>query len=271
MTRSFADRVVIVTGAGQGIGYGLCRAFAATGAKVALNDIDGDLAQQAANKINAERSDDVVTPYGLDVADVEAVRAMVADVVQRHGRLDVVIANAGLSHFGRFLDYTADAFDRVAAVNLRGTYFTAQAAARAMIEAKVENGRLIFMSSVTGNQAYPNLSAYGMTKAGIQHLATVLAVELGNEGITVNAIAPGATVTERTLADDPAYDSNWQRVAPNGRVAQVEDIVQTALFLASPQARHITGQTIVVDGGWTLLSVIPEETPDIPTESSKLR
>lgn len=268
---TFKDRVVIVTGAGRGIGYGLCRAFAKGRARVTLNDIDADLAQQAADKINVEFSVDAVTPYALDIADAEAVRAMVADVVRRHGRLDVVIANAGLSHFGRFLDYSPQAFDRVTAVNLRGTYFTAQAAAHSMIQSKTKGGRLIFMSSVTGIQAYPNLSAYGMTKAGIQHLATVLAVELGHHGITVNAIAPGATVTERTLADDPEYDTNWQRVAPNQRVAQVEDIVQTALFLASPQARHITGQTIVIDGGWSLLSTIPEETPDIPTESSKLR
>ena len=262
---------MIVTGAGHGIGYGLCRAFAEKGAKVALNDIDGDTAQQAADRINRGLSVDAVTPYVCDVADVEAVRGMVADVVRRHGRLDVAIANAGLSHFGRFLDYSPEAFDRVTAVNLRGTYFTAQAAARAIIEAGTEHGRLLFTSSVTGNQAYPNLSAYGMTKAGIQHLARVLAVELGAHGITVNAIAPGATVTERTMADDPNYDANWEAVAPNRRVAQVEDIVQTALFLAAPEARHITGQTIVVDGGWTLSSPIPEETPDIPTESSKLR
>lgn len=268
---SFKDYAVIVTGAGTGIGYGICMAFAKAGAEVALNDIDEAAALEAANKINTEVSAEVVWPYVFDVADPEAVRAAVADVFRRHGRLDVVIANAGLSHFGRFLDYTPEAFDRVTAVNLRGTYFTAQAAAQIMIQSKAENGRLIFMSSVTGAQAYPNLSAYGMTKAGIQHLAAVLAVELGRYGITVNAIAPGATVTERTMKDDPNYDTNWQSVAPNRRVAQVEDIVQTALFLASPQARHITGQTIVVDGGWTLLSTIPEETPDIPKESSKLR
>ncbi|MFW6097902.1 MAG: SDR family NAD(P)-dependent oxidoreductase [Chloroflexota bacterium] len=268
---TFEDRVVIVTGAGQGIGYGLCKAFAEAGARVALNDIDGELAQRAADSINKAHGEKAVTPTPFDVADVQAVREMVADVVKQHGRLDVVVANAGLSHYGRFLDYTPEAFDRVTAVNLRGTYFTAQAAARAMIETNTENGRLLFTSSVTGNQGYPNLSAYGMTKAGIQHLARVLAVELGQYGITVNAIAPGATVTERTLADDPQYDVNWQRVAPNGLVAHVEDIVQTALFLAGAEARHITGQTIVVDGGWTLISPIPQETPDIPDESSKLR
>jgi NAD(P)-dependent dehydrogenase (short-subunit alcohol dehydrogenase family) len=271
MIMSFKDYAVIVTGAGTGIGYGLCMAFAKAGAKVALNDIDEDVALEAAAKINADVSEKVVTPYVFDVADPEAVREAVDDVFRQHGRLDIVVANAGLSHFGRFLDYTPEAFDRVTAVNLRGTYFTAQAAARTMFESLSKEGRLIFMSSVTGSQAYPNLSAYGMTKAGIQHLASVLAVELGGHGITVNAISPGATVTERTMIDDPNYHTNWQSVAPNQRVGQVEDIVQTALFLASPQARHITGQTIVVDGGWTLLSTIPEETPEIPKESSKLR
>lgn len=126
---TFEESVVIVTGAGRGIGFGLCKAFAEAGARVALNDIDGELAQQAAESINTELSRDAVTAYALDVAAAGAVQAMVADVVQRHGRLDVAIANAGLSHFGRFLDYTPEAFNRVTAVNLRGTYFTAQAAA----------------------------------------------------------------------------------------------------------------------------------------------
>lgn len=268
---AFKDYAVIVTGAGRGIGFGLCMAFAQAGANVALNDIDADAAQKAAETINTELSRRAVTPFVFDVADVKTVQRMVARIRQQYGRLDVVIANAGLSHYGRFIDYSPEAFDRVTAVNLRGTYFTAQAAAQQMIQSQTQNGRLILMSSVTGSQAYPNLSAYGMTKAGIQHLAAVLAVELGEHGITVNAIAPGATVTERTMADDPHYDTNWQSVAPNRRVAQVADIVHTALFLAGPGAGHVTGQTLVVDGGWTHTSPIPEESPEIPAESSKLK
>jgi NAD(P)-dependent dehydrogenase (short-subunit alcohol dehydrogenase family) len=268
---NFENYSVLVTGAGRGIGYGICNAFASAGAYVALNDIDAKIAREAAETINAEVGREAVTPCALDVADVPAVREMVNTVAEQHGRLDVVIANAGLSHYGRFLEYSPDAFDRVTAVNLRGTFFTAQAAAQAMIDRNTSNGRILLMSSVTGIQAYPNLGAYGMTKAGIRHLARVLAVELGHHAITVNAICPGATVTERTLADDPAYDTNWQQVAPNGRVAHVDDIVQTALFLSSPAARHITGQTLTVDGGWTLISPIPEDTPDVPDESSKLR
>ncbi len=272
----FAGKVVLVTGAGVGIGFGLCQAFAEAGAFVALNDLDSKLANEAAEKINVQLGKRQVKPYGGDIADVDWVREMVNGFAEAHGRFDILIANAGITNFGPFLEYTPTAFDRVMAINLRGTYFAAQAAARQMIERGndghgTSNGRILLISSVTGVQAYNNLSAYGITKAGIRHMASTLAVELGQYGITVNAIAPGATVTERTLKDDPNYAQNWEAVNPNGRVGTVSDIVTTTLFLASPQARHITGQTIIVDGGWTKTSPIPPETPDLPEESTKLK
>jgi 3-oxoacyl-[acyl-carrier protein] reductase len=126
-----------------------------------------------------------------------------------------------------------------------------------MIALGTENGRIVLLSSVTGVQGFADLTAYGVTKAGIRHMAKALAVALGRHGITVNAIAPGATLTERTLADDPDYDAHWSAVTPTGRAGTVEDIVAAALFLCSAEARHVTGQTIVVDGGWTLQSPIP--------------
>jgi 3-oxoacyl-[acyl-carrier protein] reductase len=156
------------------------------------------------------------------------------------------------------------------AVNLRGSYFTAQAAARQMIEMGTAEGRLLLMSSVTGTVAYPNLSAYGISKAGIQHMARVLAVELGQHGITVNALCPGAIATERTLKDDPRHEENWRSVTPNGRVGYPADVAAAALFLISPVAGHITGQTLPIDGGWTLQSTIPAAAPALPEESSKL-
>ena len=267
----FKDRVVIVTGAGVGIGYALCKAFAAAGAKVVLNDLDPVLADESAKKLNAEFDDKRVQPYGLDVADVNAVRRMVMDSAMRFGRLDVVIANAGITNYGAFLDYHPENFDRITSVNLRGTYFTAQAAAREMIRLNVTDGRILLTSSVTGVQGYPNLGAYGITKAGIIHMAKALALELGEHGITVNAISPGITATERTRADDPDLDANWLGVLPNKRVGQVEDITATALFLASPGARQINGQNIIVDGGWTQISPIPRESPTLPEVSSKLK
>lgn len=268
---SFTDYGVIVTGAGAGIGYALCRAFALAGARVALNDLDGDLAARAADTINAEAGAALVQPYALDVSDVVAVQVMVADAAARFGRLDVVAANAGITNFGAFLEYTPEAFDRVTAVNLRGTYFTAQAAAREMIARGTPAGRILLTASVTGVMGYPNLSAYGMTKAAIVHLAAALGVELGGHGITVNAICPGATLTERTQQDDPQYAANWASVNPNGRVGTVDDIVAAALFLAAPAARHITGQNVIVDGGWTQTRPIPPDSPDMPAVSSKLR
>ena len=261
---------VLVTGAGVGIGYALARRFAQAGAQVALNDLDPALAERAAEAINAEAGAGRVVAYGLDVADVGAVRRMVADADARFGGLGVVIANAGLTNYGGFLDYTQEAFDRLTSVNLRGSYFTAQSAAKAMI-ARGTAGRILLMSSVTGARAFQNLGAYGITKAGIRFMASALALELGPHGITVNAISPGATVTERTLADDPNLEQNWASVTPNRRAASVEDVVAAAVFLASPQASHITGQTIMVDGGWTLHSPLPAAHPELPPASSQLK
>ena len=261
---------VIVTGAGVGIGYALARSFAQSGAQVALNDLDGALAQRAAQTLNAEIGAERVIAYGLDVADVAAVRHMVAEAAERFGGLDVVVANAGITNYGSFLDYTPEAFDRLTSVNLRGSYFTAQAAAQVMI-ARGAAGRILLMSSVTGLRAFRNLSAYGITKAGLRFMASVLALELGQYGITVNAIGPGAILTERTLADDPDLEANWATVTPNGRTGYVEDVVAAVRFLASREAAHITGQTLMVDGGWTLHSPLPEAHPAMPTASSQLK
>jgi 3-oxoacyl-[acyl-carrier protein] reductase len=266
----FTDKGVIVTGAGTGIGYEICREFAAEGATVALNDIDEALARTAAAKINDELGRQAVYSYGFDVANVEAIRSAFADFVGKTGRVDVAVANAGLTNFGEFLTYTPEAFDRLTGVNLRGSFFTAQAAAHIMIEKQIP-GRILLMSSISGARYFLNLAAYGVTKAGIRHMARTLAAELGPYGITVNAISPGLTITERTLQDDPQAEANWATVTPTRRTGHVEDIAAAALFLASPEARHITGETLGVDGGWTLASPLPVAHPDKPEFSSQLR
>jgi glucose 1-dehydrogenase len=270
MSNGYEGKSVLVTGAGVGIGYALCKAYAERGARVALNDLDTALAARAAATINQAVGAERVMPYGLDVADVGAIRAMVDDIMSRCGRLDICVANAGITNYGPFLDYTPEAFDRLTSVNLRGSYFTAQAAARAMIAGGVR-GRIVLQSSVTGVIAFPNLSAYGITKAAIRHLAQCLGLELGPYGITVNAIAPGAVATERTLADDPRYDANWSSVTPTGRPGTVDDVVAVALFLSSDAASHVNGQSLTVDGGWTNRSPIPDDHPDTPTAGSQLR
>lgn len=261
-THRFQGQQVLVTGAGTGIGYGICEQFAREGATVALNDLDTGLAQQAAQAINRELGTEQVFAYPGNVSDVAAVREMVQSFAGQHGGLSVVVANAGITNYGEFITYTPEAFDTLTGVNLRGSYFTAQAAAQQMIAHQMP-GRIIFMSSVTGVQAHRNLSAYGVTKAGLRMMAKALAVELGEYGITVNTIGAGATLTERTLQDDPHYERNWNSVAPNGRTAQVADIAAATLFLASPEARHITGETLMVDGGWTIYSPLPEDHPQV--------
>jgi glucose 1-dehydrogenase len=267
---TFSGKAVLVTGAGAGIGYALCEAFASRGALVALNDIDPTLCQRAVQQINRNLGGEQVSPYACDVADVEAVRNMLQRFAEAAGQLDIVVANAGITNYGEFLTYTPEAFDRLMGVNLRGSFFTAQSAARIMIGAHIP-GRIILLSSVTGIQAHLNLGGYGITKAGIRMMAKTIALEVGKYGITANAISPGAILTERTLQDDANYERNWASVTPTGRVGYVEDIVAAALYLASPEARHVTGQTLVVDGGWTVQSPLPSAHPDLPEYSSHLR
>lgn len=253
---NFKQKTALITGAGLGIGFEIARQLAEQGASVLLNDIDADRASAAVEKIQ-ETGGRCVALAG-DAGDIGFIRGMVDRAVEEFGELDIAIANAGITTFGDFLDYEAEAFQTLIDVNLRGTFFLAQAAARQM-KKQGKGGRILFTSSVTGIQAHPELAAYGMTKAGIQMLARALGAELGSLGITVNAIAPGATVTERTLENDPRYAETWSGMVPTGRACTPEDIAKAALFLCSPDAGQITGQTLVVDGGWTATSPSPDK------------
>lgn len=250
---SFTHKTAIVTGAGQGIGYEIARKLVANGATVLLNDLDATLAEKAAAEIMTQGRGKCFACAG-DASDPEMIQALIEQSVEKSGRLDLVIANAGITLFGDFLQYPLASFQRVMQVNLQGSFFLAQAGARQMIKQNT-GGSILFTSSVTGHQAHKNLAAYGMSKAALEMLAKNLVLELSPYQITINAIAPGATLTERTL-NDAAYAETWARLTPMGRAANVSDIADAALFLVSDKARHITGQTIVVDGGWT--SVSPE-------------
>lgn len=248
-------RTVIVTGAAIGIGYGICEGFLQAGANVILNDVDKQAAARAVTSL-AENHPGRIISYSGDVADMTTVKNLVPTATAHFGSLDVVVTNAGITLFEPFLETSPAAFDKVMGVNLKGSYFLAQAATEVMRQQ--QRGRIIFMSSCVGKLALEGLSVYSMTKAALRMLAKSLALELGQFGITVNAIAPGATLTERTRQELPDYAGAWGQLLPSGRVGTPEDIAAAALFLASDEAKQITGTTLEVDGGWTSLGAEPD-------------
>jgi len=252
--KRFNGKTAIITGAGIGIGFEIACSLAREGASIILNDLDKEVAEKAAKKI--ETNCGRCIPIAGDSSQLDCIAEMVDAAKEHFGGIDLAIANAGITTFGSFLDYDPRDFDRLIKVNLQGTFFLAQAVAKEMIAQK-SKGSLLLMSSVTGHQAHPDLTAYGMTKAAIRMLAKSLGVELGKYGISVNAISPGATITERTMQLSGDYMTEWEKITPRGKAATTEDIAHAALFLLSPQAHHITGQTLVVDGGWTSYSPPP--------------
>ncbi|GMQ28196.1 SDR family oxidoreductase [Algoriphagus confluentis] len=247
-------KVAIITGAGQGIGLEIARKLVENGGQVILNDLEKSLTEEAVANLSRMGKGSVLGCSG-DSADPDVIEELISLARGNFGRIDQVVCNAGITLFGGFLDYSREDFQEVMRVNQGGTFFLTQAAARVMREQK-SGGSILFTSSVTAHQSHENLAAYAMSKAAVEMLAKNLVLELAPMGIRVNAIAPGATLTERTTSD-PDYASTWSKLTPIGRPASTTDIAEAAFFLLSDSARHITGQTLVVDGGWTSISPSP--------------
>lgn len=251
------NKTAIVTGAGEGIGYAIAEALLREGANVILNDIDEDLSRNAAKALNENHEGNCLSFSG-DAGDITTIDKMVGVALEHFGKINFVIPNAGITLFGDFLEFTPESFQKVLQLNLQGAFFLAQRAAKEMIK-QGDGGRMVFLSSQVGIRAYHNLTAYGMTKAALIFMGKNLAFGLGEHGITINTIAPGATLTERTQNEQPDYEGIWGKLNPNGRVGKPEDIANTCLFLLSDEASHINGQTIPVDGGWTTAGKYPED------------
>ncbi|GGC09087.1 SDR family NAD(P)-dependent oxidoreductase [Dyadobacter sediminis] len=251
----FDNQAAIVTGAGQGIGFEIAKQLSCQGACVILNDANETLAADAARKIRDKGGECIA--FAGDASKQDVIDAMVDEAMRCFGKLTITVANAGITLFGDFFEYPAENLKKVLEVNLMGSFLLTQAVARQMRSQK-SGGRILLMSSVVGHQAHQFLGAYAMTKAGLEMLAKNLVLELSPHGITINTVAPGATLTERTLAEDPAYPKIWSAITPMGRPAICEDIANAALFLLSPFSGHITGQSLVVDGGWTSVSPLPD-------------
>lgn len=250
---NFSGQVAIVTGAGQGIGFEIARQLALHGAGVLINDIDAKLVSKAMNEI-MDQGGNCISMSG-DASGIDFIQQMTDRAVEHFGKLTIAIANAGITLFNDFLSYTSESLQSVMQLNVNGSFFLAQRAARQMIQQK-SGGSILFMSSVTGHQAHKDLAAYGMTKAALEMLAKNLVIELAPFKITVNTVAPGATITERTMLD-AEYEKTWSRITPTGRPATVHDVANAVLFMVSPDSRQITGQNIIVDGGWSAVSTSP--------------
>ena len=233
-------QVALVTGAARGLGRAIAVALAHAGADVALGLRD------------AATGGDVLAALQMDVTDLGQISAAVGEAVERLGRLDVLVNNAGLGPENPAEDVLPEDFDLTVSVNLKGTFFASQAAGRVMIAQG--GGRIVNLSSQAGFVALPGESVYCMTKAAIAHLTKCLAVEWGRHGITVNGVAPtfiATPGTEEALADPAFREDVLERIAGLHRVGRPVDVAGAVIFLASPAASLITGETILIDGGWT--------------------
>jgi 3-oxoacyl-[acyl-carrier protein] reductase len=248
-------KLYIITGAGQGIGFELVKQLLSQGHFVVWNDIDSNVVD-AANKHLTDLGFNAHVGLHADASSSVFLNQLNDVLDQSKHELVGVVCNAGITTFGDFWSYERTSMDQILQVNLIGTFFLIQSIAK-RFRANHTSGSIVVMSSVTGHQAHPDLAAYGMTKAALNQLVKNLVIDLSPFNIRINAVSPGATITERTLINTE-YQSDWAEITPLGKAADVADIAAATLFFLSDQAKHITGQTLVVDGGWTSVSPAPK-------------
>ncbi|HUQ22645.1 MAG TPA: SDR family NAD(P)-dependent oxidoreductase [Gaiellaceae bacterium] len=253
-------KAALVTGAESGIGRTLAVGLAAEGALVHVNDLRDPAGVHA--ELPAERRG---LSLAADVSDVGAVRAMFA----RLERLDVLVNCAGIVGWTNVLEPSEETWERVIDTNLKGTFFCSVEAAKLM--RRTGGGSIVNVSTVVAARGMRNMAPYAASKGGINALTIQLAVELAPAGIRVNSFAPGATNVERNLVDDPDYAEKWAPLIPLGRIAEPEDMVGPAVFFASDESSHVTGQLLYVDGGWTTAGNFPDSYVEAAAEQGSGR
>ncbi|MCE7983654.1 MAG: SDR family oxidoreductase [Caldilinea sp. CFX5] len=250
MATSFDQQVIVITGAGRGLGFGMAQRFGAAGARVILAEVDATLGRQAEAEL--QRAGLAAHFAPLDVRDPSQSRALVHEVVKRYGRLDVWVNNAGLSTIAPAETLDPAEWDALVAVNLSGVFYCAQAAGQQMLAQG--KGVILNIASITGLLHIEGRAAYSVSKAGVVALTEALGIEWAQRGVRVVAIAPGVVATPMAQAvfdQGIAARTTYERRTPMHRLGTVDEIAEAALFLASDEAAYITAETLRVDGGWT--------------------
>ncbi|MEI9425153.1 SDR family oxidoreductase [Mesorhizobium sp. Cs1299R1N1] len=245
MTGRLEDKVALIVGGARGIGKGIALRFAEEGARLVLADTEEEAGQASADELG-------VPFIRTDISQMRDAEGAVAMALKHHGRLDIIVQNAGIYPWQLIENTSADDWDRVMAVNLRGTFNASRAA---LVPMKAQRfGRMLYTSSITGpHVTSPGHGHYSATKAGINGFIRAAALEFSGYGITVNGVEPGNILTEAIQQHrGAAYIKNMEDSIPLGRLGNPRDVANAFLFLASDDASYITGTTIVVDGGQLL-------------------
>ncbi|MDE1920706.1 MAG: 3-oxoacyl-[acyl-carrier-protein] reductase [Candidatus Omnitrophica bacterium] len=245
---SFKDEVVLVTGSTRGIGLGVAHAFAQEGAMVLIVGTNESMARQVAADFKSKGR--LADGFGCDVTDFHQVQETVNKILDIHKRIDILVNNAGITRDNLLLRLDENDWDQVIKVNLKGTFNVTKAVGRAMIRAK--KGRIINIASVIGLTGNIGQANYAASKAGIIAFSKSAAKEFAHRNITVNCVAPGYIRTDMTAKISEAVQQKVLERIPLSRFGEVHDVAGLCMFLASPAADYITGQTIVVDGGLTI-------------------
>ena len=242
------EKVCLITGGAQGIGEACARLFLEQGAKVVIVDVDKEKGQALASQLQQQGHE--ILFIASDVGKKVEVDAVIAQVLAQHGRLDVLVSNAGIFKAAPFLEVSESDFDEVLRVNLKGAFLVGQAAARVMKEKG--GGAIVHMSSVNAVMAIPEIASYNVSKGGLNQLTRAMALALADDGIRVNAVAPGTIATElaskAVLTSDDARNKILGRT-PMKRLGNPSEVAHVVAFLASDAASYITGEVITVDGG----------------------
>ncbi|QQS60946.1 MAG: SDR family oxidoreductase [Candidatus Moraniibacteriota bacterium] len=241
------NKVALITGAGQGIGRGIALTLAKEGAHIIVSDINFENAQKVAEEARGFGSE--VEVVGCDVSNKESVSEMFRKVDEKFGRLDILVNNAGIFPFSPLIDMEESQWDKVMEVNVKSLYYCTREALKRL----PEGGRIITVSSIASIIGFEGLTHYCASKGAVNGFTHALSLELAPKGITVNAVAPGAISTPGADSGvDEETTNQFLKTIPMGRKGQPEDIANAVTFLASDRASYITGQVIVVDGGWTI-------------------